>query len=93
MFIERACCSLKRRNDQGLTPADLSDVFGYPSLANQLRLRENSIIQLEKASIVRLVIKKRNVKRSDASSQVNEQDFIDTSKSNHLQLQLQHQIQ
>jgi hypothetical protein len=44
-------------------------------LANELRLRANSLIQLEKASVVRLVIKKRNVPLSDASNQVNEEDF------------------
>lgn len=76
ILIERDSSLLNIRNKQRLTPADLSDQFGFPSLANELRLRANSLIQLEKASIVRLVIKKRNVPRSDASSQVNEQDFI-----------------
>lgn len=72
-------------NHQQLTPADLAENAGYPSLANELRLRANSIIQLEKASIVRLVIKKRNVQRSDAASQVNEDELISkTIKSNHL---------
>jgi len=46
-------------------------------LANELRLREkSSLIQIKKAAVVRLVIKKRNVPRSDASNQVNEQDLI-----------------
>ncbi len=44
-------------------------------MANELRLRADSLIKLEKASVVRLVIKKRNVPRSDASNQVNEEDF------------------
>jgi hypothetical protein len=76
-LIERGCCSLTAVNCQQLTAAELADNSGYPSLANELRLREkSSIIQLEKASIVRLVIKKRNVPRSDASNQVNEQDLF-----------------
>ncbi len=44
-------------------------------MANELRLRADSLIKLQKASVVRLVIKKRNVPRSDASNQVNEEDF------------------
>ncbi len=95
-------------NVQQLTAADLSENAGYPSLANELRLRADSLIKLEKASVVRLVIKKRNVPRSDASNQVNEEDFIvkkySTTKLNNqrfdfLELEnstnqpLQHQIQ
>ncbi len=46
-------------------------------MANELRLREkSSLIQIKKAAVVRLVIKKRNVQRSDASNQVNEQDLM-----------------
>ena len=75
MFIERGCCSLTAANLQGLTAIDLAENAGYPSLANELRLRVDALIKLEKASVVRLVIKKRNVPRSDASNQVNEEDF------------------
>jgi hypothetical protein len=46
-------------------------------LANELRLRaKSSLIQIKKAAVVRLVIKKRNVPRSDASNQVNEEDLM-----------------
>ncbi len=77
ILIERGCCSLTAVNTEQLTPADLAENSGYPSLANELRLRaKSSLIQLEKASIVRLVIKKRNVPRSDASNQVNEEDLM-----------------
>jgi hypothetical protein len=66
-------------NHEQLTPADLAETAGYPSLANELRLRANaplsSSIRLQKATVVRLVIKKRNVQRSDASNQVNEEDL------------------
>lgn len=108
IFIERGCCSLSAVNIQQLTAADLAENAGYPSLANELRLRADSLIKLEKASVVRLVIKKRNVPRSDASNQVNEEDFIvkkySTTKLNNqrfdfLELEnstnqpLQHQIQ
>lgn len=64
-------------NHHRLTAADLADHAGFHSLANQLRLRANSLIQIPKASIVRLVIKKRNVPRADAANQVNEEDFLE----------------
>ncbi len=91
-MIERGCCSLTAVNCQQLTAAELADNSGYPSLANELRLREkSSIIQLEKASIVRLVIKKRNVPRSDASNQVNEKDLINQNNQNLHFLELDNQ--
>lgn len=75
ILIEKDSSLLNISNKQRLTPAHLAEQSGFPSLANELRLRANSLIQFSKASIVRLVIKKRNVPRSDASSQVNEIDF------------------
>ena len=84
------------RNNNKLTPADLADRYGFPSLANELRLHMNSSssvvppksssnnsqpIQLNNATIVRLVVKKRNVQRSDATSQVEENDFLSNSTS------------
>lgn len=77
-------------NNNKLTPADLADRFGFPSLANELRLHMNSPtvssnsnqpIQLNNATIVRLVVKKRNVQRADATSQVEENDFLSNSIS------------
>ena len=68
----------------------------FSSLANELRLRTDSSsssslilnknsstiskIQLDNATIVRLVVKKRNVERCDASNQVNENDLINNSQ-------------
>ncbi|UJR24617.1 hypothetical protein I4U23_005992 [Adineta vaga] len=75
ILIERGCCSLTTVNNQQLTAADLAENSGYISLANELRLRGNSSL-LQKATIVRLVIKKRNVPRKDVSCQVNEEDLI-----------------
>lgn len=67
-----------------MTAADLAQQFGYSSLADELRLNAKpAVIQVESATVVRLVIKKRNVPRSDAANQVNEQDF---SSKNHLNL-------
>lgn len=89
-MIERGHCSVASSNSSQLTPADLADYYGFNALANQLRLHlnaspvyENSSpvsqkIQLENATIVRLVVKKRNVERSDASNQVDESDLIKT---------------
>ncbi|CAF4437613.1 unnamed protein product, partial [Adineta steineri] len=62
VLIERNCCSLLAVNNQQLTAADLAENFGYSSLANELRLRSNPSL-LQKATVVRLVIKKRNVPR------------------------------
>lgn len=76
------------RNNEKLTPADLADRSGFPSLANELRLRMNSppssspndqSIQLHNATVVRLVVKKRNVQRTDATSQVEENDLQSNS--------------
>ncbi|CAF3843674.1 unnamed protein product [Rotaria sordida] len=77
ILIERGYCSLTSVNCEQLTAADLAENSGYPSLANEFRRDVNSSsIQVEKATIVRLVIKKRNVPHSDASNQVNEQDLL-----------------
>jgi len=63
-------------NHHRLTAADLADYAGFHSLGNQLRLTAKSPIQIENASIVRLVIKKRNVPRCDAANQVYEEDLL-----------------
>jgi hypothetical protein len=74
-------------NSSQLTPADLANRYGFPSLANELRLHinpssssssstMNKQIHLENATIVRLVVKRRNVNRCDASNQVNENELI-----------------
>ena len=81
IFVERGLCSLAAMNHDQLRAADLAHNAGHLSLANELGLRARTSllttdIQLEKATVVRLVIKKRNVPRSDASNQVNEQDLI-----------------
>ncbi|CAF2992878.1 unnamed protein product, partial [Rotaria sp. Silwood2] len=88
ILIERGYCSITLCNSSQLTPADLADHYGFPALANELRLHEDSPpiyensspisqkIQLENATIVRLVVKKRNVERSDASNQVDENELI-----------------
>ena len=75
-------------NKLQLTPIDLADRYGFPALADELRLRANSSLSLnensdpnsgkihvENATVVRLVVKKRNVKRCDAWNQVNEDDL------------------
>lgn len=82
-------------NKQRLTPGDLAEKFGYISLANELQLRRNSstLIQLEKAKVVRLVIKKRNVQRCDTSNQVNEEDLLNHTNSNESIQPFQQQIQ
>ncbi|CAF1311797.1 unnamed protein product [Rotaria sp. Silwood1] len=93
ILIEHGYCSLTARNSSHLTPADLADHYGFPALANELRLHDNTPpvyensssvsqkIQLENATIVRLVVKKRNVERSDASNQVNENELIINSNN------------
>ena len=85
MLIERGRCSVTLRNSDQLTPADLANHYGFPSLANQLQLHVDSSstsssgisqkIQLNNATIVRLVVKKRNVERSDAANQVDEHEL------------------
>ncbi|CAF0842356.1 unnamed protein product [Adineta steineri] len=89
VLIERNCCSLLAVNNQQLTAADLAENSGYSSLANELRLRSNPSL-LQKATVVRLVIKKRNVPRLDASCQVNEEDLM---INNYSATQLNHQIE
>lgn len=71
-----------------MSPIDVADYYNYSSLAKQLRLYESipmnsnkssktsEKIQLENARIVRLVVKKRNVSRCDASNQVTEDEFL-----------------
>ncbi|CAF4310400.1 unnamed protein product [Rotaria socialis] len=81
ILIERGGCSLTAVNGEHLTAADLAANSGYIALANELRLGANpATIQVEKATVVRLVIKKKNVTRSDAGNQVNEQDLLNTER-------------
>ena len=62
-----------------MTPADLADRTGFSSLAAELRRQAQSTpmsqIQLNNATVVRLVVKRRNIERSDASNQVDESDL------------------
>ncbi|CAF1313843.1 unnamed protein product [Rotaria sp. Silwood1] len=77
ILIERGGCSLTSVNCEQLTAADLAKNSGYLLLANELRRDVNSSsVQIEKATIVRLVIKKRNVPHADASNQVTERDLL-----------------
>ena len=87
MLIERGQCSVTLRNNDQLTPADLANHYGFPSLANELRLHIDSSsassssgiskkIHLNNATVVRLIVKKKNVERCDASNQVNENELI-----------------
>ncbi|CAF2103009.1 unnamed protein product [Rotaria magnacalcarata] len=81
VLIERGGCSLTAVNGEHLTAADLAANSGYIALANELRLDVNpATIQVEKATVVRLVIKKKNVARSDAGNQVNEQDLLNAEE-------------
>lgn len=89
MLIERAHCSISKKNNSNLTAIDLAAFFGFPVLADQLRRQMDltkplesatsqssaDLIQLTNATVVRLVVKKKNVGRSDASNQVNEDDL------------------
>ncbi|CAF2053369.1 unnamed protein product [Rotaria magnacalcarata] len=87
ILIERGSCSVTLRNSSQLTPVDLANQYGFPELANELRLRKTSLpyyensspvsskIQLENATIIRLVVKKRNVERFDAANQVDENEL------------------
>ncbi|CAF1198500.1 unnamed protein product [Adineta ricciae] len=76
ILVEGTCSSVNSVNNRQLTAADLAANSDHLSLANELHLRGNSSL-LQKATVVRLVIKKRNVQRADVSCQVNEDDFID----------------
>ena len=90
-MINRTGCSVSQINQNGLTPIDLAERHGFPVVANELRLHQTSTvdsissrestdkIHLSNATVVRLVVKKRNIQRSDASNQVDERDLIDNS--------------
>lgn len=92
ILIERGHCSVKLLNSNNMNAADLADYYNYSSLAKQLRLYENNPlnsdkssktsenIRIENARIVRLVVKKRNVQRCDASNQVTEDEFLSNNE-------------
>ncbi|CAF0766231.1 unnamed protein product [Adineta steineri] len=94
ILIERGGCSVITCNNSQLTPIDLANHYGFSSLANSLRLHEKSSlpsqnasanskkIQLENATIVRLVVKKPHVTRNDASNQANENEIVKDLSTN-----------
>ena len=98
MLIERAGCSVATRNNAQLTAIDLAEQYGFQNLAHDLRLRENSSlfsqksssnsrpIHLEKATVVRLVVKKRNIARHDASNQVDENELTSETGQNYMSI-------
>ena len=53
----------------------------YATISAQLTFSSNQLIQLKNGTIVRLVLKKRNVQRLDATSQVEENGFLSNSTS------------
>ncbi|UJR34238.1 hypothetical protein I4U23_021643 [Adineta vaga] len=91
ILIERAGCLITTRNNAQLTAIDSAKQYGYRELAYYLRHRDNPSlfpekssknskkIQLENATVVRLVVKKRNISRYDASNQVEENDLVSES--------------
>ncbi|CAF1606095.1 unnamed protein product, partial [Adineta ricciae] len=96
VLIERAGCSVTTRNNAQLTAIDLAEQYGFQNLAHDLRLRENPSlfsqksssnsrpIHLEKATVVRLVVKKRNIARHDASNQVDENELTAENGQNYM---------
>jgi hypothetical protein len=81
ILIDRTSCSISQKNHDQQTAMDLAEENGHRMLADELRHRlkydqsAEKQIQLENATIVRLVVKKRNISHHDASNQVEEMDL------------------